>query len=128
MHILSEVSRSRTHPVGPDKETKCGFKALLHKWSPTSVKTQTCDIYRRFPTCSRQKLTFDKGSWYSSKGVARCRQNLPTGCRNFYTRPVLCSVHREFDFRVRTEPPWRVLFFGTDQISVETLKRLHQNM
>ena len=38
------------------------------------------------------------------------------------------SAHSRSEFVARQEPPWRVLFFGTDQISVETLKRLHENM
>lgn len=29
---------------------------------------------------------------------------------------------------LRKTPPWRVMFFGTDQIAVDTLKELHSNM
>lgn len=60
---------------------------------------------------------------YSSVGsIPSQNQN----CKQFHSS--VTWSHNEWGMRVRTEPPWRVLFFGTDRISVETLKRLHDSM
>lgn len=47
-----------------------------------------------------------------------------------YHRSSINLNHQSEDSNVllRKSPPWRVMFFGTDQIAVDTLKELHSNM
>lgn len=43
------------------------------------------------------------------------------------TRLPLCPPRRAFSLAAPGQPPYRVLFFGTDDISLATLRRLHAN-
>ena len=112
--------------------TYSGARTLYTK-DLTALKNPNCCTFRRLYTCCKTSdlkfsLAFDKKRKCLKLGSACTCCTLKLNCRCFSVNSMLCSANKKFEYNMRTEPPWRVLFFGTDQISVETLKRLHENM
>ena len=94
----------------------------------TSVINLRCRAFQRYISNGKRYMTLHGShkcmlNQYSSVGsIPSQNQN----CKHFHSS--VRWSHNEWGLGVRTEPPWRVLFFGTDRISVETLKRLYDNM
>ena len=94
----------------------------------TSVIKLRCRAFQRYMSNGKRYMTLHGShkcllNQYSSVGsIPSQNQN----CKHFHSS--VRWSHNEWGMGVRTEPPWRVLFFGTDRISVETLKRLYDNM
>lgn len=106
----------------------------LHKDKITVKEMSERCKFQKEHSLQREHKRFFKLAKHRQKGMFHCfvnragRSQTSHSYRYFHTS-LASSVERLGpDFQARTEPPWRVLFFGTDQISVETLKRLHENM
>ena len=85
------------------------------------LNSQLCKCV--FQMSSHNKLWRTSQQHYRSRYMGSPTQSPRNSSRHFSS-----FAESGSEFVVRQEPPWRVLFFGTDQISVETLKRLHGNM
>ena len=105
--------------------TGIGFKSdtnLFHRL----FRNMNCNSFKCICLMpSHNKIWKSSKQFYANKSKCLHRQMLR---RNNCSRHFSTSADSVSDFGVRQEPPWRVLFFGTDRISVETLKRLHENM
>jgi len=89
--------------------------------------------------CDIRKFTYSRLAAMRSKQIvisAVCRKILRKAAiktnydtqfaRHFHVTYTTCNLGSLSP--IRKDPPWRVLFFGTDQIAVHTLKELHNNM
>ena len=107
---IFEENKDRSQTSG--NPTQCKFQKL---------NSQSCKCF--FPMPSHIKLLRTSQQHYRNRYIGSSTQSQRNSSRHFSS-----SSQSGPEFVVRQEPPWRVLFFGTDQISVETLKRLHGNM
>ncbi|XP_060071351.1 methionyl-tRNA formyltransferase, mitochondrial-like [Ylistrum balloti] len=68
-----------------------------------------------FPTCLTLRQSFQlRPPWWILQTSS-------------FSTSVCCANIKEFS-NVRMQPPWRVLFFGSDRFSLPALKALHENM
>lgn len=79
---------------------------------------------------AKNVLTWRKASrncqWFSVKYFSSCGSGESKNKQNRRGRSTVCRLSVS-DHLPRPSPPWRVLFFGTDNFSLKMLKTLNEN-